>query len=93
MLIDEVERLEIETTSLSEYRERAFAAEKHVAVLEERAKKSLSGEMIFGGCLALAGAAMGYAPSAWSHQPAGALALTFGLVLMILGIVARYVQR
>lgn len=93
MLIDEIERLERENTDLREFRDRFYSADKKAALLEERSKKLLSGEIIFGACLTIGAAAIGYAPAAWSDQPSGYLSLIFGGVLVVGGICSRLVQR
>ena len=93
MLVDEIERLERENADLSEFRTRFHSMDKKAVLLEERAKKSLSGEIVFGACLTIGAAAIGYAPAAWSSQPSGWLSLIFGTLLVAGGIVSRVVQR
>jgi hypothetical protein len=93
MLIADVERLERETALLVDFRDKYFAARESLATYRERERKSRSGEIIFGGCLALGGAAMGYAPVAWSHQPNGIFSLVFGAILMIIGMWSRVAMR
>jgi hypothetical protein len=93
MLIDEIERLERESTELADFRDRYYQTEKRVAVLEEKAKVSLSGEVIFGICLTIGAASLGYAPSVWEHQPSGWLSIAFGAILIVGGIVSKVVKR
>jgi hypothetical protein len=93
MLVEEIERIESEVNRLAEYRDRYYASDKEVALLKEQRKKSLSGEIIFGGCLAVGAAALGYAPAVWDSQPTGWISLIFGTVIIVLGIVAKAVQR
>jgi len=92
-LMDDVERLERENTELREYRNRYHAKQERVILLEERARKSLSGEIVFGGLSTVAGAAIGYAPSIWIDQPTATLVLIFGFVVLVVGISARVVQK
>jgi hypothetical protein len=93
LLVEELEKLEHDCALAHEYRDRFYAADKEVAILKVQQKKSLSGEIIFGGCLAVGAAALGYAPAVWAQQPSGWIALIFGGVVVLLGIVARVVQR
>lgn len=93
LLVEEVERLERDCVDLREYRDRYHAAEKEAEILEERSKKSLSGEIIFGVCLSVGAAAIGYAPAVWGQPPSGQIAIVFGVVLIMAGIVSRIVQR
>lgn len=93
MLVEELERLERQVIELSEYRERFHLMDKRASILEEKAKHSLAGEIIFGACLSVGAAALGYAPALWTHQPSGWIAVAFGSFLVIAGIVSRAVQR
>ena len=93
LLIEELERLDRLNAELHGYRTRFHTADKRVAVLEEKIKKSLAGEIVFGVTIAMGSAALGVAPFGWSHQPAGWLLLIFAGVLIIGGIVSRVVQR
>jgi hypothetical protein len=93
LLVDELERIERENQQLLSFREKYFVSDKQVAILEERLKKSLAGEIVFGACLAVAGASLGYVPAVWSHQPTGYLALGFGVVVLAIGVAARIVQK
>lgn len=93
LLVDELERLEREAAELRDFRRSYYVERERRVVLEERARKTLVGEVIFGTALSLAGASLGYAPVAWDQQPTGLLALIFGLVLLVMGIIARVIQK
>lgn len=93
LLVEEIERLERQAVELTEYRERFHLADKRASILEERAKRSLSGEIIFGVCLCVGAAVLGYAPTLWSSQPSGWMAVALGAFLVIGGIISRAVQR
>ena len=93
MLVDEIERLERDNAGLCDFRDQFHSMDKRAALLEERSKKSLSGEIIFGVCLTIGAAAIGYAPAAWSSHPSGWLSLIFGGFLVAGGIASRMVQR
>jgi hypothetical protein len=89
LLIEEIERLEHESIELKEYRDHFHEADKRAAILEEKSKRSIAGEIIFGTCLSAGAAALGYAPAVWKHPPTGPVAIVFGLVLIITGIISR----
>ncbi|GMU66651.1 MAG: hypothetical protein AMXMBFR36_29250 [Acidobacteriota bacterium] len=93
MLVDEIERLERDNADLASYRDQFHAVDKRASVLEERSRKAIAAEIIFAVCLSVGSAAMGYAPSAWSSQPSGWLALIFGALIVLGGVVSRVVQR
>lgn len=93
LLLDEVERLEGQVIELASYKDHYHALDKKSAVLEQSLKKSKASEIIFGICLCVGAAALGYAPSLWNHQPSGYISIAFGLILIIGGAVSRLVQR
>lgn len=93
MLLDEIDRLEEENTELAGFRSRFYDADKKVAVLERKQTISMAQEIISLTCLTVGGAALGYAPSVWSSQPTGAIALGFGIVLVLGGIVAKALTK
>ena len=93
LLIEDLERLERQNAELQDYRVRFHAGDKRVAVLEEKTKKSLAGEIVFGVMITVGAAALGFSPSIWGQQPAGGLLILFGGVLILGGIVSRVVQR
>jgi len=93
MLLDEIDRLEEEKTELAGFRSRFYDADKKVAVLEQRQRISLAQEIVSLTCLTVGGAALGYAPSVWSSQPTGAIALGFGIVLVLGGIIAKALTK
>ena len=93
MLIDENERLKHQVASLEGFRDRYFAADKRSAILEERAKRTLAGEVISEVSSTLAGACLGYATAVWPQQPTAMLFLVVGTVLVMIGIAARIIWR
>lgn len=93
MLIDDIERLEKEKFELSEYQDKYYEAEKRAAILDEKVRKSVSQEVMFAVSLTVGAASLGYAPSAWTAQPTGYIAIAFGLVLIAGGIASRMVKR
>jgi hypothetical protein len=93
LLLDEVERLERQVIELKSYEDHYHALDKRAAILEQHVKKSLASEIIFGVCLCVGAAAVGYAPAVWNHQPSGYLSIVFGLILIIGGTISRLVQR
>ncbi len=93
MLIDDIERLEKENFDLLEYQEKFHEADKKAAILEEKLKASVTQEIAFGVCLTLGAASLAYAPSVWTNQPTGWIAIAFGAFLIIGGIASKVVKR
>jgi hypothetical protein len=93
LLLEDIERLEEEKIELLTYREQYYQVDKKAAVLDQIAKKSIASDIVFAVCLCVGAAALGYAPSVWNAQPSGYIAIAFGLILIICGIVSRLVQR
>ena len=93
LLLDDLDRLETENEEHKRYREKFHDADKRVAVLEEKGKTAVAIEILSGACLTIGAAALGYAKVLWSSQPSGWMALVFGFVLLISGIVAKVVKR
>ncbi|WP_146222854.1 hypothetical protein [Pantoea sp. AG1095] len=93
MLLDELERLDSECDNLRLVREKFHSCDKRVGVLEERFKAKVSLEIMHVTCFLLSGSALGYAASNWGAQPTvSILALIFGGVLAIAGVVAKVVK-
>lgn len=93
MLLDEIERLDSECDDLRVTRDKFHACDKRVGVLEERFKAKISLEITHVTCFLLSGSALGYAASNWGSQPTvSMLALIFGGVLAVAGVVAKVVK-
>lgn len=92
LLLDEIDRLEDDNTELAGYRSRFYEADKKAAILEQKHTASIAHEIISISCITVGGAAIGFAPSVWSTQPTGAIALAFGVVLVLGGVVAKAVK-
>lgn len=92
MILEEIERQREENTALRVYRDKFYQSETQRAVLSEKIKSKLSIEIISTACLAVGAAAIGYAPAAWNAQPSGWMALAFGGVLIVAGIVSKAVR-
>ena len=93
MLIEEVERLESERIELREFRDRFYLADKRADILQERVKRATAEDIIFGLCLTVGSAVLGYAPTLWAHQPSGYFALIIGALLIVGAIAFRAVRR
>jgi hypothetical protein len=63
-----------------------------LAVLKEKQKRNISTEIVSGSCLAVGAAALGYAPAVWALQPSGGIALAFGIVLTLGGIISKAIK-
>jgi hypothetical protein len=92
MLVEELERVEEENIELCKFREKFFAADKELAVKTEKLRGWGSMEVISTGCIAVGAAALVYVPEAWRTQPNGWIALTFGFVLTLVGILAKVIR-
>lgn len=92
LLLDEIDRLEEDNTELAGYRSRFHDADKKAAILQQKQTTSIAHEIISLSCITVGGAAIGYAPSVWASQPTGGVALAFGVVLVLGGIVAKAVK-
>lgn len=90
MLVGEIDRLERATADLEEYRVRFHEADKKVGVLEERSKRGLAGEILFGAGLAAGSAAVSYAASLPDDQATAAPVLyAVGLIVLLAGVGSR----
>jgi len=94
-LLDEIDRLDKEVFELKEYKERFHAVDKGKAVLEEKIKKPVFADIIFGLCLTVGAALLGLLPYFYEiKQPSTGIILGFvGIVLIIGGIIAKTVLR
>ena len=93
IVLDELDRLEMENDEFKSYRQQFHEADKKVAVLEEKSKTTLAMESISVATLTIGAAALGSAPVFWKSQPSGYIILAFGLVLIFGGIFAKWVKR
>ena len=93
LLVEEIERLERERTQLLEVQREFYDVEKEAAILKEKLKQKVGGDIVFSVLLTVGAAALGYAPAVWKAQPTGWLAIVFGVVLIVAGIVSKVVQR
>ncbi|UST83309.1 hypothetical protein [Pseudomonas siliginis] len=92
MLIDEIERLDSERVDLSVFRNKFHDADRRAGILEERFKSKICIEIIHIACVTVGAAALGFAPSIWTNQPAAMMSLIFGTVLVIAGLAAKAVK-
>lgn len=92
MLLDEIERLDSELTDQRQYRDQFHEVDKVHAALQEKFKTKISIEILHVACIAIGGAALGYATSNWGSQPVGWISLVFGGVLLVAGIIAKAVK-
>ena len=92
LLLDELDRLERELRDSQGYRERFSEADKRAAVLEEKFKTYTSVEIVSMVCLAAGSLMVGLVPSAWSSQPAAAMVLILGLLLLAAAIFAKRIR-
>ena len=93
LLLDRLAQAEDQVAILNSFRARFHEADKQNGVFEEKLRTTKSHEAISIGCLAVGGAALGYAKNLWSYQPAGWIALASGVVLIGAGIVAKVIRK
>lgn len=93
MLLDYVERADEENAALKKFRDKFHESDKRNGILEEKLKINAAAEALSMGSLAVGAAALGFAPSLWSTSVGGPIALTFGSVLVMVGILAKVIRR
>jgi hypothetical protein len=92
MLVEELERAEAEIGDLKKFRQQFHSADKELAVATHRLRNWGSMDVMSTGCIAVGAAALVYAPEAWKCQPNGWIAVVFGAVLTLTGIVAKAIR-
>jgi hypothetical protein len=92
LLLDSLERAEEENTDLKSFRDRYYDSDKQRGILGEKLKTHIALDVVSTGCIAVGAAAIVYAPVAWEHQPNGEIALGFGIVMTIVGTIAKLVR-
>jgi len=92
LLLDLLERTEEENSALKRFRDQYYQSDKQKDILAEKLKTHVALEVVSTGCVAVGAAAIVYSPVAWEHQPNGVIALGFGIVMTIVGIVAKVVR-
>lgn len=92
LLLDMLQRAEEENAALKPFRDKYYEADKQKGILEEKLKLHVAFEVISTAGIAVGAAAIVFAPFAWAHEPDGAIALGFGIVCTIGGIVAKVIR-
>jgi hypothetical protein len=92
LLLESLAQSEEEISALKSFRDKYYQADKRNAVLEANRKVDVAAEILSTGTIAVGAAALVYGPSEWSHQPTGAIALAFGAVLTLIGILAKVIR-
>jgi hypothetical protein len=93
LLLDYLAQADEEITTLKSFRDRFYETDKKNGILQEKLTANDAAEVVSTGSIAVGAAALGYAPSLWTSQPTGWLALTFGAVLTVVGISAKVIRR
>ncbi len=89
MLLDSVLQADIEISALRSFREKFHESDKQNAILGEKLKSNRAAEALSTGTIAVGAAAWGYAP-AFSASPTQQYVLVaFGLVLVVVGVIAK----
>jgi len=92
MILEELERLSEENLVLTGLRQSFHKVDKDLAVLQEKHKRFIAAEIVSGACIAAGAASLGFAPAVWSSAPGGYIALAFGVLLTLGGVVAKAIK-
>jgi hypothetical protein len=92
LLLDEVDRLDLENGELVVYRDRFHESDKACAVLREQQKRDLATDIVFTAAISLGGVLLGLLPSIQNRAAFWGL-LCIGILMAITGIAAKFVRR
>jgi hypothetical protein len=92
-LLDESDRLHQEVSDLKSFRDRFYEADKERGILQEKLKRSISAEVIYGICLSVGSLLIPVAIEIWESRPYGWILLISGAVLYIGGVVSRILLK
>ncbi len=93
MLLDDIDRLEREKADLSEYRRRFHETDKECTELRTKRRRGLAADTVFGGCMALGGVILGNLANLQARPDLLWLSGIVGGALLLLGIVAKAIDR
>ena len=93
MLLADISRLESSSSSLENYKELYYTAEKARAILLEKQKTFVFSEVLYSVSLTLGAALMGLTPSISSANFEPNIILIIGFILIIGSIVAKVVKK
>ena len=91
LIVEELGRCQATISELEQIRFEFHKTDKDLAIEREKNNKNIGVEIISSGCLAVAGAILGYAPSLTSLPAAGYVAFAFGVLLTFIGVVAKII--
>jgi len=93
LLLDDLEKAEVQCDIYSGYIERFHEADKRAAILDEKLRTQTALEVAFGVGVGLGCAIIGLAPLFWTDQPKGWLAIAVGLLLTVGASIARVIKK
>jgi hypothetical protein len=93
MLLMHIDRLEAQNQELLSIRNSLGAAVTEKAVLQQKLNVARGADIVFGVCLTGGSLLIGLAPSIWKGQPQAEIVLIVGLIVMVAGIVSRWLLR
>jgi hypothetical protein len=93
LLMDEIDRLEGETGDLKEFRNKYHEADRKCAVLAEKNNITKAHEILYGVCLTMGAACLGFARTFWGQQPVGIIFIAVGLVLIGGGVASKVFKK
>jgi len=90
MLLGELDKLEEEKSELTPYRDKYYETKLQLGITQEKLKTSDAADIVYGAMMTMGALILGYTPSAWDpNKPTGYLCLGVGIVIVIIGIVAK----
>jgi hypothetical protein len=93
MLLMHIDRLEAQNSDLLFTHELLAQALTEKAVLQQKLDVSRGADLVFGVCLTVGALLIGVAPSIWKGQPQASIVLICGSVMLIGGVVSRWLLR
>lgn len=93
LIIENLDRAELECERLQGFVERYYTADKRAAVLEEQVRSKRAFDILHSLCLTVGGVLVGLFPALSNSAPLGFVSLGLGLLLIALSSVAKLYFR
>ncbi len=93
LIIEDLDRAELECEGLQGYVERYHAADKRAAVLEEQVRSKRAFDILHSLCLTIGGVLVGLFPALSKSAPLGLASLGLGLLLITISSIAKLYFR
>jgi hypothetical protein len=93
LLLDLLEQSQEENENLKSFRDRFYASDKQLGVLQEKLKTKIGFEVLSTAAIAVGGASLGFSRSVWSDPSGyGWMLLVFGVLMTVAGIIAKVIR-